>query len=408
MLRCRKSIVLLMKLGLYMVLMATFFLLMSIHNPQILVMSRTMAITIFTFVIIILLLTNIYGHYDIGTRKSRPIVYSLSLSVIFTDVITFIALYIMNTNDANNREFLKEDIFLLFIIMYLQVLAVIIFTYGGQAVYFSIVDPERCLIITDSLDTLDGLMRGIKKYKKQYNVVGVVEYDNHDLWERIDQVDTVFLNNVPLQQKNEIVESCYRKNKNIYYNPEIIDVVNIHSHHVLLDDVSVISAEVKELSAEQKLIKRAGDIFISLFAIIVGSPIMLGCALAIKLNDGGSVLMSGSYVGSDVKSAEELNFVTKYLGYIPGRSRAEHKLRLGDTHFSLIHQWNPRRYAVTAVDVLKPAEGAESLIEYHNGECAAVATPSSVIMGFPLEAIADPEALRIVLNRAVQRLLYKF
>ena len=181
MLRCRKSIVLLMKLGLYMVLMATFFLLMSIHNPQILVMSRTMAITIFTFVIIILLLTNIYGHYDIGTRKSRPIVYSLSLSVIFTDVITFIALYIMNTNDANNREFLKEDIFLLFIIMYLQVLAVIIFTYGGQAVYFSIVDPERCLIITDSLDTLDGLMRGIKKYKKQYNVVGVVEYDNHDL-----------------------------------------------------------------------------------------------------------------------------------------------------------------------------------------------------------------------------------
>ena len=299
MLRCRKSIVLLMKLGLYMVLMATFFLLMSIHNPQILVMSRTMAITIFTFVIIILLLTNIYGHYEIGTRKSRPIVYSLSLSVIFTDVITFIALYIMNTNDANNREFLKEDIFLLFIIMYLQVLAVIIFTYGGQAVYFSIVDPERCLIITDSLDTLDGLMRGIKKYKKQYNVVGVVEYDNHDLWERIDQVDTVFLNNVPLQQKNEIVESCYRKNKNIYYNPEIIDVVNIHSHHVLLDDVSVISAEVKELSAEQKLIKRAGDIFISLFAIIVGSPIMLGCALAIKLNDGGSVLFRQNRVTKD-------------------------------------------------------------------------------------------------------------
>ncbi|MBR3633826.1 MAG: xanthan lyase [Bacteroidaceae bacterium] len=134
----------------------------------------------------------------------------------------------------------------------------------------------------------------------------------------------------------------------------------------------------------------------------------LRALLASYFNDGGSVLMSGSYVGSDVKSAEELDFVMKYLGYTPGRSRAEHKLRLGDTHFSLIHQWNPRHYAATAVDVLKPAEGAESLIEYHNGECAAVATPSSVVMGFPLEAIADPEALRIVLNRAVQRLLYKF
>ena len=63
--------------------------------------------------------------------------------------------------------------------------------------------------------------------------------------------------------------------------------------------MSVISAEVKELSAEQKLIKRAGDIFISLFAIIVGSPIMLGCALAIKLNDGGSVLFRQNRVTKD-------------------------------------------------------------------------------------------------------------
>lgn len=288
-----------MKILLYFIIMAIFFLLMSIHNPQILILSRTMAITIFTFVVVILLLTNIYGHYDIGTRKSRPIVYSLSLSVIFTDIITFIALYIMNTNEANPREYVANDTFLLFIIMYLQVLMVVIFTYGGQAIYFSLVDPERCLIISDSLDTLEGLRRGINKYKKQYKIVAVMEYDNYKIRETIDKVDTVFLNNVPVEQKNNIVEICYQKNKNVYYNPEIVDVVNIHSHHMLLDDVSVIAAEVKELSTEQKLIKRAGDIVISLIGIILTSPIMAACAIAIKVNDGGHVLFKQNRVTKD-------------------------------------------------------------------------------------------------------------
>lgn len=126
------------------------------------------------------------------------------------------------------------------------------------------------------------------------------------------------------------------------------------------------------------------------------------------ITTGGNVLVSGSYVGSDVKSVEELEFTRKYLGYTPGKANDEHKLRLGSTHFSLIHEWNQHHYAATSVDVLKPVEGAEALIEYHNGDCAAVATPSSIVMGFPLEAITKANDLRVVINRAAQRLLYKF
>ena len=300
----------LMKIGLYITIMAIFFLLMSIHNPQILVLSRTMAITMFTFVVVILLLTNIYGHFDIGTRKSKPIVYSLALSIIFTDAITFVALCIMNTNEANPRKYMAEDTFLLFVIMYFQILAVVIFTYSGQAVFFALKEPERCLIVTDSLDTLSSLKRGISKYKKQYKIVRILEYDNSAIWKAIADVDTVFLNNVPSNIKNEIVERCYQKNKNVYYNPEIVDVVNIHSHHVLLDDVSVIAAEVKEMSAEQKLIKRAGDIVISAIAIIISAPIMAACAAAIKINDGGKVLFKQNRVTKDQRIFTILKFRT--------------------------------------------------------------------------------------------------
>ena len=141
--KCRRSIVLLMKVLLYALLMGIFFLIMSIHNPQILVPSRTAAVTGVTFVVGGLLLTNIYGRYDIGVRKSKPIVYSLTLAVLVTDIFTFIMLVIMNTNDLNTKEFLEEDILLMVLVFALQVFCIIIFTYGGHAIYFSFVKPEN-------------------------------------------------------------------------------------------------------------------------------------------------------------------------------------------------------------------------------------------------------------------------
>ncbi|WP_434309649.1 sugar transferase [Hominifimenecus sp. rT4P-3] len=297
--KCRKSIVLAMKLLLYALLMGIFFLILSIHNPQMLVPSRTAAVTAVSFVVGGLLLTNIYGRYDIGQRKSKPIIYSMTLSVLFTDLFTFIMLVIMNTNDANNKEFLEEDLLLLLVVFFLQVFCIIIFTYGGHALYFSFVKPERCLIITDSKDSLHDLKRGINKYKKQYQVEQVILYNDPLIWEKILEVDTVFLNNVPGSRRTEVVEYCYQKMKNVYYNPEIVDVVNINSRHVILDDVSMIAAEVRELSVEQKLVKRSLDFVVALIGLIITSPILILCALAIKICDGGKVLFCQGRVTID-------------------------------------------------------------------------------------------------------------
>ena len=297
--KCRKSIVLAMKLILYAMLMGSFFLILSIHNPQVLVPSRTAAVTAVTFVVGGLLLTNIYGRYDIGQRKSKPIIYSLTLSVLFTDIFTFIMLVIMNTNDANNKEFLEEDILLLIVVFLLQIFLIIVFTYGGHAIYFTFVKPENCLIITDSQETLHDLRRGINKYKKQYQVGLVLLYDDPAIWEEILNVDTVFLNNVPSSRRTEIVEYCYQKMKNVYYNPEIVDVVNINSRHVILDDVSMIAAEIKELSVEQRMVKRIMDIVVALLGLVITSPFLILCALAIKLGDGGKIFFCQGRVTRD-------------------------------------------------------------------------------------------------------------
>ncbi len=91
--------------------------------------------------------------------------------------------------------------------------------------------------------------------------------------------------------RTTIVEYCYANNKNIYYNFEMCDVVSLRGRNAMLDDKPMIASTVKGLTVEQRIMKRAMDLFVSTVGLIVTSPIMLACAIAIKAEDGGSVFL---------------------------------------------------------------------------------------------------------------------
>ena len=84
--------------------LAIFLLMLWPTNPQILRISRTLAITISTFCVLTVVFSRIYGGFHIGRQKSRPIIYQMSLSVFLTDLITYLQLQIMNVNANNNQS----------------------------------------------------------------------------------------------------------------------------------------------------------------------------------------------------------------------------------------------------------------------------------------------------------------
>ncbi len=88
---------LIIKIILYLSLLGVFMMILSKENPSLMRLSRTMGITITTFVIVGILFLKIYGMYDVGRRKSKPIIYSISLATFFTDAIVYLQLMIMNT-----------------------------------------------------------------------------------------------------------------------------------------------------------------------------------------------------------------------------------------------------------------------------------------------------------------------
>lgn len=284
------SILFLIRLLLQFLLFFVFYGMYARSNWQLFNLSRTSAVTIATYIVVSYMFANIYGRYDIGKRKSRPIVHSLFLASVFTDILTLLMLSIMNTNASNNESFVIEQPVLLIPILAIQYIIIWIFAYGGNKLYFMIYEPEKCLIITSSQRSLNEIIRGIRKYKLQYKINLIADYRDKELKKYISCHDTVFIYDVPIRERTDIIEFCYQNMKNVYFNPDMHDVVEKNSHHILLDDLSMYGNYSKGLTLEQRAVKRIEDIIISVIALVVTSPILLVSAILIKAEDKGSII----------------------------------------------------------------------------------------------------------------------
>ena len=127
-----QSIIFILKVLLYLSLLFSFLILFSRNNFAVLNISRTMATTILTYVFVGLLMTAIYGRYDIGRRKSKPIIYSLVLATLFTDFVAYLQLMIMNTITPNVSAFKFSDIGTLALVIVVHVVIIIVFVHIGN------------------------------------------------------------------------------------------------------------------------------------------------------------------------------------------------------------------------------------------------------------------------------------
>ena len=252
-------------------------------------LSRTLGITVSTFVVVGLLFLSVYGKYDVGRRKSKPIIYSMLLAVICTDIITYLQLMIMKTSVSISTFRLRKPGLLLLVIL-LQFSIIVFFAYAGNWLFFKIHKPERCLVITASQKSLDEIVFAMQKFKKQYAVSAVVDYKCTDMERYIRESQTVFMYDVPVEYRTDIMRWCYKYKINVYFNPEIEDIMELNAEQYVLDDVFLLNKNVKELTMEQRVVKRLLDIGLSIVLGILSSPFWLLGMIAVKLYDGGPIL----------------------------------------------------------------------------------------------------------------------
>ena len=279
---------LVIKFLLYFLLLLTFIIVHGKENIGLTRLSRTMGTTVFVFVIVGLLLLSVYGTYDVGRRKSKPIIYSLSLAVVCTDVVAYLQVMIMRAN-TDIHEFRLRGIELLILTMVIQIAIIIVFTYTGNALFFAIHEPEKCCVITSCQESLDVIAYAICRFRKQYKITSVVDYRCSDIEPYIEKAETVFVYDIPAERRLMIMRLCYKHKVNVYFNPYLEDIMEVNAKHYVLDDVYLFNKNNKTLTMEQRICKRLLDIGLSLLLGILTSPLWICGAVAVKLYDGGPV-----------------------------------------------------------------------------------------------------------------------
>ena len=134
------------------------------------------------------------------------------------------------------------------------------------------------------------MLSRLTNYKKRYLITAVLNASAPDLEKAIEAYDHVFLYDLPCEERLRLIEHCYKICKPVHYGMELGDVIALGASHDIISDAPFMSVDKAGLTLEQRFVKRAMDIVFSLCALVITSPIMLLCALAIRLEDGGPAL----------------------------------------------------------------------------------------------------------------------
>ena len=273
---------------LYGLLYAAFFGIMGLNNWQLWALSRTSGVTVLTFTVLLTVMLSVYGGYDIGKRKSKPVISSLVLAVGMTDIVTYLQLEIMNVNDAKyaSLRLFGFDFALLLCAMTVQIIVIVLFTRLGNKLYFAVHPPERSCIIASSREAANHVADKLSRYRLQYAVCDMVNYGARDVLDCILRSDCVFFADIPAEQRSRLLEFCYKHQKNVYTTTGLYDVMVANGRQVILDDCPFVAMGRGGLEPHEQLVKRTMDIAIATVALLLFSPVMLLAAVTILIEDG--------------------------------------------------------------------------------------------------------------------------
>ena len=239
--------------------------------------------------------------FKFGHLKLTDVVLSQWISLCLVDFITYFQLCLI----ANVMISAWPMLVLLVISLCLSFVCAWVFT----AIYHRHFVPRNMLLIYGTQDALNIKFK-MEARKDKYAVTRVISIERplEEIIARIQEHDAVLINDIPAQQRNDIMKYCYANGIRTYAVPKISDIIMNGSKEINLFDTPLRLIKGGKLTLTQRFMKRALDIAFSLLAILLFSPLMLVIAAAIKLEDGGPVLYKQKRVTRDGKVFDILKF----------------------------------------------------------------------------------------------------
>lgn len=238
---------------------------------------------VFTYCVILFVFIVIYDAFKVGIMRMHELVYSMSLSLVFTNCFVYFELCLVA------RQLL--DPLWMLMLMVIQVVMAMVIMHTLSFCYFTLY-KARSVLAVFSVENRNDIIKKMATIKERFVLSKGITIDKglDEIKRTIDEFDTVLICDFDDNLKSEILKYCYSMDKRIYLLPSSADTILNGSYPVQIFDTPVLFLHNGGLSMEQRVLKRTMDIILSSIGIILSSSIMLMIALAIKLTDRGPVI----------------------------------------------------------------------------------------------------------------------
>lgn len=235
-----------------------------------------------------------YGGFKIGYLKNGNLIYSQIMSVVFTNIVTYLQIAVLDLRFVN-------PVYML--LMTLGEMAfIVVWTMIFQVIYRYLFPPHRMLFIKGIRSDYN-LMNKMKSRQDKYEICEVVSYQKglEVIAPKISKYDAVIIGDMPAHDRNVYLKHCFEAGVRTYTIPKISDVLTRSADELNLFDTPLLLSRNMGLSIEQQWAKRAEDIVFAVLMLVLFSPIFLIAAIGIKSTDRGPVFYKQERLTKDGK-----------------------------------------------------------------------------------------------------------
>lgn len=234
------------------------------------------------YALILYVFSSMYGSLRLGYLRNAELVYTHTLATICANAVSYIPIVLLV------KHF--RSIMPLVFLTIGQFLIIMAWGYAANSLYRRLYPPRKVIMIYGERP-MSALMQKLNSRADCFEICECIKLKNNVdlLKEKMKQYEGVVICDLPSQMRNELLKFCYAQSIRVYSTPKISDIIIRSAESMHYFDTPLLLARNDGLSFEQAIIKRVMDIIVSVFMLIITSPIFLIISLSIKIYDRGPV-----------------------------------------------------------------------------------------------------------------------
>lgn len=267
-------------------------------------LGAIMSCIIYTF--IYYSLCNLYQAFRIASTEITDTAFSQTIAFGIADLILYVECCLIYNQYVNIWPGVATVL--------AQIVGTTVIIHVTKRYMVTHIAPRKTLLLYGKHVTREDaeffVQRLMKKYNHLFDVTRI-EFDRmsrEELSMLLADCEAVLLYEVSNDVRGKFMKLCTEQKKVLYFTPKIEDILCQGSVEKNLLDTPLMKYEYQYDSKRGYIGKRALDLFISSFALIVLAPVMLITAIAIKVEDGGSIFFKQRRCTKDAKEFDILKF----------------------------------------------------------------------------------------------------